>query len=197
MQIAKVYMNLDEGKKIYSSYEEAERVARAMQATYKKNFTAYRTEGGWVIGGVHINAKKPYKRVKSFNELRALFVHLDDAVDDQKIEQYANLIEIESQSDKESSLNGQDEGWLLKSWSIATGRDLSMNNDKEYLVLHIESKESKLDIQMGGAFSPSIDLISKQAQSLIGKCIVWHTWNSYGKPNKWSKSKWFYMIEST
>ena len=71
-----------------------------------------------------------------------------------------------------------------------------MNNDTSYLVLTVKNDSQTLTIQMGGAFSGSIPLISAQAKALQGRKIVWHTWNSASNPTKWQRSKWFYMIEA-
>lgn len=188
-------MNLDEGKKIYASHQEAEQAAKSLRTKLNKNFAVYPTSGGWAVGGVHVNAKQPYKRVKSLLDIKALFDHLDEPVDDPEIERYAALIESESRTEKFSETNGDGEGWVLQSCSIKTGRELMMSNDNPYLVLRVKNNTDTLDIQMGGAFSPSIPLVSKQAQSLLDRAIVWHTWNSRANPAIWSRSKWFYMIE--
>lgn len=187
-------MQSNGGKKLYASYDEAERAAKAMRTRHNENFQAVKADGGWVVGGVHLKGKTPYKRVKALADIRALFRDLE-SISETDVVDYANQIVAESANSKVSELNGEGENWRLVSWEVVRGHQLQMNNDKPYLVLTVASDEQTLRIQMGGAFSRHIPLVSAQADSLRGRGIVWHTWNSARQPTKWERSKWFYMIE--
>lgn len=189
-------MDCNSGKKLHKNYEEAARAAKVMQTRNNENLQPIKAEGGWVVGGVHVKNKMPYKRAKALDEIRTLFKDIADSTFEVDMVEYANQIEAESATGKASEVNGQGEGWKLVSSEVMSGRQLQMNNDTSYLVLTVESGNQTLNIQMGGAFSRHIPLISAQAQSLRGCCIVWHTWNSARQPRKWESGRWFYMIES-
>lgn len=189
-------MESNSGKKLHKTYEEAERAAKAMRIRHNENFQPIKADGGWVVGGTHVKSKTPYKRVKAFDDIRALFDDIADSISEADVVEYANLIDAESATSKVSEINGQGENWRLMSWEVMSGRQLQMHNDTSYLVLTVENNDKQmLRIQMGGAFSRHIPLISAQAKSLRGRSIVWHTWNSARQPTKWERSKWFYMIE--
>ena len=187
-------MHINSGKKLFTSYDEAERAAKAMRLRHNENFQAVKADGGWIVGGVHLKSKTPYKRVKSLAEIRELFIDVD-SISATDVVDYANQIATESAASKTSEINGGGENWRLVSWVVAPGRELEMNNDTSYLVLTVTSDQQTLRIQMGGAFSKHIPLISAQAESLRGRSIVWHTWNPARQPTRWERSKWFYMIE--
>lgn len=187
-------MDSNTGKKLFSSYDEAERAAKAMRTRHNENFQAVKADGGWVVGGVHVKSKTPYKRVKALAEIRELFSDVE-SISETDVVDYANQIAAESAASKTSEINGEGENWRLVSWEVALGRQLQMNNDTSYLVLTVASDKQTLRIHMGGAFSKHIPLISAQAESLRDRSIVWHTWNSARQPTKWERSKWFYMIE--
>jgi hypothetical protein len=192
--LPQLIMHSNSGKKLFASFDEAEKAAKAMRIRHNENFQAVKTDGGWVVGGVHVKSKTPYKRVKALAEIRELFCDLESISESDLID-YANQIAAESATSKTSEINGDGEKWRLVSWEVTTGRQLQMNNDTSYLVLTVASDKETLLIQMGGAFSRHIPLISTQAESLRGRRIVWHTWNSARQPTKWERSKWFYMIE--
>jgi hypothetical protein len=187
-------MESNSGKKLHKSYDVAERAAKAMRTRHNENFQPVKADGGWIVGGVHVKNKTPYKRVKAFEDIRALFDDLADSISEADVVEYANEIDAESAS-KVSEVNGHGEDWRLLSWAVMSGRQLQLNNDTSYLVLTVENERQTLRIQMGGAFSRHIPLVSAQAESLRGRSIVWHTWNSARQPTKWERSKWFYMIE--
>lgn len=187
-------MDSNTGKKLFTSYDEAERAAKAMRFRHNENFQTFKVDGGWAIGGVHVESKTPYKRVKALAEIRKLFNDLE-SISETDVVEYADQIASESAASKTSEINGKGEDWRLVSWEVALGRQLQMNNDTSYLVLTVANGEQTLRIQMGGAFSKHIPLISTQAESLRGRRIVWHTWNTTGQPTRWERSKWFYMIE--
>lgn len=190
-------MDDSDGKKRYKTYGEAEKAAKVMRTRENENFQVLKVDGGWVVGGVHINNKTPYKRekVRSLEDIRSLFDNVADSISDADVVEYANTIDTEAVS-KVSEVNGCGENWKLQSWAVVSGRQLQMANDTSYLVLTVESNERELRIQMGGAFARHIPLISAQAESLRGRSIVWHTWNSARQPTRWERSKWFYLIES-
>lgn len=188
-------MESNSGKILHKSYEEAERAAKAMRTRHNENFQPVKADGGWVVGGIHVKSKTPYKRVKAFADIRALFDDITNSISEADVVEYANQIEAESATPKVSEVNGRGENWKLMSWEIMSGRQLQMSNETPYLVLTVENDKQTLRIQMGGTFSRHIPLISTQAESLRGRSIVWHTWNSSHQPTKWERSKWFYMIE--
>lgn len=188
-------MENNSGKQLYTSYEETERAAKAMRTRHNENFQPVKVDGGWVVGGTHVKSKTPYKRVKALADVRALFDDIAESVCEADVVAYSNQIDAESAASKVSEVNGDGENWQLVSLEVMSGRQLQMNNDTSYLVLTVESDKQMLRIQMGGAFSRHIPLISAQAESLRGRSIVWHTWNPARQPSKWERSKWFYMIE--
>lgn len=185
-------MDANAGKKLFASYEDADRAAKAMRARHNEPFQPVKVEEGWVVGGSHLKSKTPYKRVKSFADIRALFDDLADSISEDDVAEYANQIAAETAP---SEVKGEGEGWTLISSGSLTGKQLGMKNDKTYLVLTLRREGQTLRIQMGGAFSRHIQLVSLQARSLLGRSIVWHTWNSSGDPTKWEGNRWFYMIQ--
>jgi hypothetical protein len=185
-------MDANTGKKLFTSYEDADRVAKVMRTRHNEPFQPVKVEGGWVVGGSHLKSKVPYKRVKSFDGIRALFNELTDSVSEDDVVKYANQVATETAP---SEVIGEGEGWRLASKNNMTGRELGMKNDSTYLVLTLEREGDTLQIQMGGEFARHIPLISLQADSLLGRNIIWHTWNSSRDRTKWDRSKWFYMIE--
>jgi len=190
-------MNVDDGKKIYTSYDEAARTASRMRLKLNENYVPYKTENGWMIGGVHVKKKQAYKRVKTLQDIKLLFSDVEniDNSDAGDIVDYYNLIYKEYQAKKSSKLNGDDTRWFVEDVKLMSGRELEMNNDNEYLVVFVNNGLEKLRLKMGGAFKKSISLVKKQAESLINKPVIWHTWNSKISPNKWGSDSWFYLLE--
>lgn len=188
-------MESNGGKKLHKSYEEAERAAKAMRTRHNENFQPIKATEGWVVGGIHVKSKTPYKRVKAFTDVHGLFDDIADLISETDVVEYANQIDAELDASKVSEINGHGENWRLVSWEIMSGRQLQMNNATSYLVLTVQNDMRELRIQMGGAFSRHIPLISAQAEALRGRSIVWHTWNPARQSTKWEPSKWFYMIE--
>jgi hypothetical protein len=70
---------------------------------------------------------------------------------------------------------------------------MSANNKNTYLVLTLTKAQEELTLKMGGNFSRHIPLVKKQAESLVGNTVYWHTWNS--KTSSWGSNEWFYLIE--
>jgi len=188
-------MDLNNGKKLFFSYEDAERAAKAMRVQHNEPFRPVKVDGGWVVGGSHVRSKTPYKRVKSFSDIRALFEEIAESVSDADVVEYANQIATESASSKVSDTHGDGEGWVLTSFEVLSGTELGMSNSTPYLVLRLENGKEKISIRMGGEFRTHIPLVSAQAKSLLGRRIVWHTWNSTRQPTRWKRSEWFYLIE--
>ncbi|MCC6852176.1 MAG: hypothetical protein IT502_07675 [Rubrivivax sp.] len=185
-------MDANSGKKLFASYEDADRAAKAMRTRHDEPFRPVKVEGGWVVGGRHLKRLAPYKRVKAFADIPALFAELADSVSENDVAEYANQIRAENAP---SEVIGEGERWKLISADVQIGKQLGMKSDKPYLVLTLTREAQTLRIQMGGAFSRHIPLIARQAESLLGRNIIWYTWNPSNDPTKWENNKWFYMIE--
>lgn len=188
-------MDANGGKKLFTSYDDAERAAKAMRVRHVEPFRPVKVDGGWVVGGNHLKSKTPYKRVKSFSDIRALFEEIAESISEADVAEYANQIATESASSKVSEVNGDGENWVLISSAVMSGTELGMSNSTPYLVLKLENGNQELTIKMGGEFRKHIPIVSAQAESLLGRSIVWHTWNSSRQPTKWKRSEWFYLIE--
>lgn len=188
-------MDANSGKKLFTSYSEAEKIAQAMRARHNEPFQVVKVEGGWVVGGTHVKTKIAYKRVKSFADIRALFDDLADSISEEDVSEYANQIAKESTSSKVSDVNGDGENWTLTSSEVLPGIALGMSNSTPYLVLSLVNGDQRLHIKMGGEFRRHIPLVAAQAKSLIGRNIIWHTWNPARQPAMWRRSEWFYLIE--
>lgn len=188
-------MDANDGKKIFTNYDDAERAAKAMRVRHNEPFQPVKIDGGWVVGGSHLKSKTPYKRAKSFSDIRALFDDLAESISEADVVEYANHVATESASSKVSEVNGDGEGWILTSSEVLSGSGLGMSNSTPYLVLTLKNGSQGLTIKMGGEFRRHIPLVSAQAKSLLGRSIVWHTWNSARQPTKWKRSEWFYLIE--
>lgn len=185
-------MDSNTGKKLFASYEDAERAAKAMRASHEKPFSALKVTGGWVVGGRHLKSKTPYKSAKSLADIHALFDDLAGTISEDDVAEYATQV-VEDTTPSE--VNGEGEGWTLLFSENLTGRQLGMKSEKFYLVLTLTCEGQTLRIQMGGAFARHIPVVSLQAKSLLGRKIIWHTWNPPEDPAKWEASEWFYMIE--
>lgn len=185
-------MDTNIGKKVFATFEDADRAAKVMRAKHGEPLQPFKANGGWVIGGRYLKSSTPYKRVKSFADIHALFDDLGDSIAEKDVAEYATHITTETVPSK---VMGEGEGWTLVRVEKLTGRQLEMKNEKTYLVLTLEQAEKTLRIQMGGAFARHIPLVSIQATSLLGRKLLWHTWNPEADPTKWGTNKWFYMIE--
>ena len=61
--------DLNQGKVVFVSKEEADRAARRMSQKHGEAFSSYKITSGWAVGGVFL--KKPKKlKVKSLNEIK-------------------------------------------------------------------------------------------------------------------------------
>ena len=66
--------NINDGKKLYASFSEAEKVAEKMSRTHNEGFNVYKVEGMWAVGGVHLR-KNNKQKIKSFLTERYLIFH--------------------------------------------------------------------------------------------------------------------------
>lgn len=185
-------MDLNIGKKIFSSFEDAEKAAASMRKSKNEPFKAYKVNGGWAVGGVFLNTPK---KVKSLSDLRSVLTNLKSDEDDDSIDHYIELIESESKSDKVNTVFGTEQIWRLISCSEKTGAQLGMKNNKNYLVLEITNGTDTKKPKMGGAFEPHIPLMKRIADSLINSPVIWHTWNPKSNPTQWDNDSWFYRLE--
>jgi hypothetical protein len=186
--------NINEGKKLFATYSEANKVATSMSRTHKEGFEAYKVGNEWAVGGVHTKAIHKKPKVNAFEDIRILLDEFKKSANDTSVEDYISEIEIDSLS-KESTIQGESFDWILKDVDLKPGRDIGMaaSNDKTYLVLMLEKGLDKLTLKMGGNFSRHIPLIKKQAESLKGSAVIWHTWNS--NTSSWGTDAWFYRLE--
>ncbi len=186
-------MDLNLGKKIFSSFEDAEKAAASMRKSKSEPFKTYKVNGGWAVGGVHLNT--PAKKVKSLSDLKTVLNNLKSSDEDDSVEEYIDLIESESKSDKINTVFGTEQIWRLISYSEKSGTQLGMKNNKNYLVLEITNGTEIKKPKMGGAFEPHIPLMKKIAETLINSPVIWHTWNPKSNPNQWNNDSWFYRLE--
>lgn len=186
--------NINEGKKLFATYSEANKVAASMSRTHKEGFEAYKVGNEWAVGGVHTKTIHKKPKVNAFEDIRILLEEFKESANDTSVEDYISEIEFDSQS-KESTIQGVADVWILKSVDMQLGRDIGMSqtNDKNYLVLALEKGSQKLMLKMGGNFSRHIPLIKRQAESLLNSAVVWHTWNS--STSNWGNDAWFYRLE--
>jgi hypothetical protein len=185
---------IDDGKQLYTSHADAEKVAAKMSRTHNEGFNVYKVGNQWAIGGVHLKTAQMKPKVKSLSDIRALLDEFREFEQDTSVEDYIAEIERDSQN-KESLIQGGPDEWILKSISVRLGNEIgmSLSNNKEYLVLSLEKETQKLTLKMGGNFSRHIPLIKRQAESLIDSAVIWHTWNNNG--SNWGSDSWFYRIE--
>lgn len=187
-------MNINEGKQLYSSYAEAEKVAMKMRRNKDEGYQVYKVGQEWAVGGVHTKVIQNKQKIKSFDNLRLLLDEFRESENDFSVEEYISEIKNEAVS-KTSTMFGDADEWILRAVSLRLGRDLGMSisNNKTYLVLDLEKGSQKLMLKMGGNFSRHIPLIKKQADSLVNFPIIWYTWNN--KTSNWGEDAWFYRIE--
>lgn len=189
-------MSLDEGKKLFSNYAEAKSVADKMSRSHNQGFNVYKVDDMWAVGGVHTKSIKQKKKVKSLDEIRFLLDEFKDSDDDTSVDDYIKEVESESLV-SDSSIEGESEDWILANVSLKPGHEIGMSesNFKSYLVLILKKNDEEMMLKMGGRFSTHIRLIQRQAGKLIGKSVIWHTWNSNVRKTSWRSDSWFYMIE--
>lgn len=187
---------MDQGKKLYGTFEEASRVAAEMSKRYHEAFRPYKGDGGWHVGGVHIKPELKKRRVSNFADIRKLFSEGDELyAPEEMVESYIADIEQEVSAGRTTSEMGLDSNYYLRSFALKPGTVLGMKNSTAYLVLTLAGPDGEQEIRMGGKFSRHIPLVTMQAEKLQGKAITWKTWNPIGDPSKWSTNVWFYLIE--
>lgn len=186
--------NIDEGKRLYTSFDEAQMAAAKMSRKHNEGFNVYKVGNQWAIGGVHTQSIQRKQKFNSFDALRVLLDSFKESEEDTSVEDYIADIETDSLA-KESSVLGETDDWVLNEVSLKLGRDIGMShaNNKTYLVLSLTNGTQKLILKMGGNFCPHIPLIQRQAESLINSPVVWHTWNN--SSSNWDSDAWFYRIE--
>jgi hypothetical protein len=52
-------MDLNQGKVLFASFDEASRVSAQMRKNKGERFQPYRVDGGWAIGGKHLKKISP------------------------------------------------------------------------------------------------------------------------------------------
>ena len=186
-------MNLDHGKNVFKTQEEAQKVAQRMSRNHEKPFKAYLVDGGWAVGGKFF--KNPIKKIKSLSDMREILNQFKESEDDCSVDEYTNLIKSEENSNKVSTTFGNDSIWTLISYETMTDAQLGMKTGSNYLVLEITNGIETKRPKMGGAFQPHIPLMNKIAESLLHKPVEWSTWNSISNPDKWGNDSWFYKLE--
>jgi hypothetical protein len=186
-------MDLNQGKVVFKTQDEANKAAQRMGRNYEEPFRAYPVNGGWAVGGVFL--KKPIKKIKSLSDMREILKQFKDSDDDYSVDQYTDLIESEESSNKVSTTFGDDSIWTLISYEEMTGTQLGMKTSGSYLVLEITNGIETKRPKMGGAFRPHIPLMKKMAESLLHKPVEWSTWNSKINSDKWANDSWFYKLE--
>jgi len=186
--------DLNQGKVVFVSKEEADRAARRMSQKHGEAFSSYKITSGWAVGGVFL--KKPKKlKVKSLNEIKDLWSALREGADDHAIEEYEYSVLEKVGADEVSTPFGADSVWILTGYSIKNANELGFKTTGRYLVLDITNGLETKHPKMGGAFERHIPLMTKVAESLMNKAVVWSTWNPSYNPKKWGSNSWFYLLE--
>lgn len=187
---------MDEGKRQYGSYLEAQRACQYLIKKKRAPFTVYGSNRVWYVGGVHMKQRDATKRLKSFEDIKQLFAEdLDEQLSEGQVDAYASDVVADSEAGMETIESGSEAECILREASLQTGRELGMNNSNAYLVIDVDVGDDRKQILMGGAFARHIPVVMKQAKRMKGKPIVWYTWNPSGGAKTWGHERWFYMIE--
>lgn len=188
-------MNLNHGKIVFNTQEEAQKAAQRMSRNYDEPFTTYKIpNSGWAVGGVLLKKKRPIK-VKSTKDIKLLWEEFKDDELDTSVDDYTTEIEAKELTDEISTAYGDDSVWILVDHHIKTGQELGMKTTGSYLVLEITNGIEIVHPKLGGAFGRHIPLMTKVAESLKEKPVIWSTWNSKSNPTKWGNNSWFYKLE--
>jgi hypothetical protein len=188
-------VNLDHGKIVFNTQEEAQKAAQRMSRNYDEPFTTYKIpNSGWAVGGVLLKKKRPIK-VKSTTDINLLWEDFKDDELDTSVDDYTREIEAKELTDEISTAYGDDSVWILVAHHIKTGQELGMKTTGNYLVLEITNGIETVHPKLGGAFGRHIPLMTKVAESLKEKPVIWSTWNSKSNPTKWGNNSWFYKLE--
>ena len=189
-------MNIDQGKVAFESKADAEKVAQQMRKRHDEAFSVYRlVNGKWAIGGVFIK-KKPAKKTRSLLDLKAIWAEYKEYDADTSVDDYvADIQKAEESSNQVGIPHGGDGIWTLVGQTIKTNEQLGIKRQGSYLVLEITNGIETVHPKMGGAFSRHIPFISRLAETLVDKPVIWSSWNPKNDPNKWGKNSWFYQLE--
>ncbi len=189
-------MDINEGKKRFQSWEEADRVAKRMRNKHGEKYTVYRDGDAWLIGGDNKKTvKSPPRKARSFSDIRQLMYQYKLSDNDTSIDEYVDEIEQEH-ANKESVDQGYGENWILENAEALPGCEIGMASTNKNIYLRltlIKGDSQRIHIKMGGAFSRHIPLVKRQAESLLNKPVVWYTWNNRG--SSWGEFEWFYRLE--
>jgi hypothetical protein len=184
----------NQGKVVFTSKDEAEKVAKKMAQKFSEAFTAYKIDAGWAVGGVFL--KKPKKlKVKSLDEIGDVWKILRENEEDMSFDDYAVSVKEKENSDEVSTTFGDDSVWILTDHVMKTAEDLGFKKRGNYLVLTITNGLETKHPKMGGAFERHIPLMTKVADSLVNKAVIWSTWNPSYNKTKWGSNSWFYKLE--
>jgi len=184
----------NQGKVVFSTKDEADRVAKKMSQKYSEAFSTYKIETGWAVGGVVF--KKPKKlKVKTLDEIKDLWEILRENKEDLSVDAYVDSVEVKQNSNEISTTFGDDSVWILTHYSMKSSEELGFKTRGNYLVLTITNGLETKHPKMGGAFELHIPLMIKVADSLVSKAVIWSTWNPSYNPTKWGSNSWFYKLE--
>ena len=188
-------MGIDDGKQLYDTFTEAQRIAEKMSRSHGGAYQPYKIGSSWAVGGIHL--KTLQKKVKSFDDIRLLLEDFRESDEDNSVEDYINDIETTALTNV-SVVKGESDSWILEKVALKQGCELGMSpsNVKTYLALFLYKNGDKLTLKMGGQFSSHIPLIKKQCECLINQAVVWHTWNSSIQKTNWGSDEWFYRIQA-
>ena len=188
-------MDFNQFKVTFKSKEEAEKAAQSMSRRHDEPFSVYPIPNiGWAVGGVFLKKKRPIK-VKSTKDIKLLWEEFKDDELDTSVDDYTKEIEAKELTDEISTAYGDDSLWILVAHHIKTGQELGMKTTGSYLVLEITNGIKTVHPKLGGAFGRHIPLMTKVAESLKKKPVIWSTWNPRSNPNKWGNDSWFYKLE--
>jgi hypothetical protein len=188
-------MNLNQFKVTFKTKEDAEKAAQNMSRRHDEPFRVYQIPNiGWAVGGVFLKKKRPIK-VKSTKDINLLWEEFKNDEFDTSVDDYTTEVEAKELTDEISTAYGDDSVWILVNHYIKSGTELGMKTTGSYLVLEITNGIETVYPKLGGAFGRHIPLISKVAESLKEKPVIWSTWNSNSNPTKWGNNSWFYKLE--
>lgn len=188
-------MNLNQHKVTFKTKDEAEKAAQNMSRRHDEPFSVYPIPNiGWAVGGVFLKKKRPIK-VKSTKDINLLWEEFKKDEFDTSVDDYTTEVEAKELTNEISTAYGDDSVWILVDHYIKSGTELGMKTTGSYLVLEITNGIETVYPKLGGAFGRHIPLISKVAESLKEKPVIWSTWNSNSNPTKWGNNSWFYKLE--
>jgi hypothetical protein len=185
--------DLNQGEVVFVSKEEADKVAKRMSQKHSEAFASYKLASGWAVGGVFLKKQRNI-RFKSLDEIKDLWADLQCDHDDLGIDEYTDAVRAKSSSEISTQF-GVDSIWILTNYSIKISGELGFKTVGKYLVLEITNGIETKTQKMGGAFEPYTPLMTRVAEELINKAVIWSTWNPRNNPTKWSSNSWFYMLQ--